>query len=582
MPNTTPNLALPEIIAAQAQKHVTHNEALRALDALVQLAVLDRDLAAPPGSPVDGQRWLIATSASGAWAGHSHHIASWQDGGWEFYPPQTGWLAYVVDEGALLAWTGSAWVDAITALTSLNNMLLLGVGTSADSTNPFSAKLNNALWVAKTVAEGGDGNLRYKLSKESAAKTLSLLFQDNYSGRAEIGLTGDDDFHFKVSPDGSSWLDALLIDKTTGRVTISQGFANPPAPFDAMAQVNLALNGDHIVSQENGDTAVTGIGSAGGVETYITDQFKIRAKGSLRVSGQRITSISLPGVKYALRTTVTTTQSSLGSGDYLQVSQPIEGYRALRLALGTSGAFPIAIGVYVRSSVTGTFAVELSNSARNRSICKLVTISAANTWTWLAFSGAAGSGQTAFPGDTSGTWLSDNDVGLRVDITLAAGSSMVGSADAWAAADVMSTSAQTNLAATASATFDVTTLCAFGGIELPPAARVPLILRPYSQVFDDCLRYFQKVDTAIDPYLIYVDAYSQSGSYLIQTLAFPKGMRTTPSGSLSGSWSLSNCGTPGVTMTPDYAQFASAVSGSGRANFQLAAASIYSFNARLV
>src|SRR5665647_2674519 len=146
-------------------------------------------------------------------------IAAWQDGAWQFSAPQTGWLAFVVDEGALLAWTGSAWADAITALTSLNNMMLLGVGTMADTTNPFSAKLNNVLAVAKTVAEGGSGDLRYKLSKESAGNTLSMLFQDNYSGRAEIGLTGDDNFHFKVSPDGSAWYDGIVINKTTGAVS---------------------------------------------------------------------------------------------------------------------------------------------------------------------------------------------------------------------------------------------------------------------------------------------------------------------------------------------------------------------------
>lgn len=216
----TPNLALPEIAAAQAQKHVTHNEALRVLDSLVQLAVLDRDLSAPPGSPAEGQRWIVKPAGSGSWAGHANHIAAWQDGAWTFHVPGTGWLAYVADEGALLAWTGTAWVDAIAAMTSLNNMTLLGVGTTADATNPFSAKLNNTLWTAKTVAEGGDGDLRYKLSKESAAKTLSLLFQDNFSGRAEIGLTGDDDFHFKVSADGASWLDALVIDRASGGVSL--------------------------------------------------------------------------------------------------------------------------------------------------------------------------------------------------------------------------------------------------------------------------------------------------------------------------------------------------------------------------
>ncbi len=136
--------------------------------------MLDRDLTAPPGSPAEGQRWIVKATGTGAWAATDNAIAAWQDGAWQFSAPQTGWLAYVVDEGALLAWTGSAWADAISALTSLNNMTLLGVGTIADGSNPFSAKLNNTLFVAKTVAEGGTGDMRYKLSKESAAKTLSL------------------------------------------------------------------------------------------------------------------------------------------------------------------------------------------------------------------------------------------------------------------------------------------------------------------------------------------------------------------------------------------------------------------------
>lgn len=217
----TANLALPCIEGSQAQKHVTHNEALRVLDTLVQLAVLDRDLTAPPGSPAEGQRWIVKTGATGAWTSHVDAIAAWQDGAWQFSTPRTGWLAYVVDESMLLAWNGSAWVDAIGALspTALNNMTLLGVGTTADTTNPLSAKLNNTLFAARTVTEGGDGNLRYKLSKESAAKTLSFLFQDNYSGRAEIGLTGDDDFHFKVSADGTTWRDGIVIAASTGAVT---------------------------------------------------------------------------------------------------------------------------------------------------------------------------------------------------------------------------------------------------------------------------------------------------------------------------------------------------------------------------
>jgi hypothetical protein len=220
----TPHLGLPTIEAAQAQKHVTHNEALRMLDALVMLAVLDRDLSAPPPSPAEGDRYIVKTTGTGAFAGKSNKIAHFADGGWSFYSPQAGWVCYLVDEDTLVAWNGTAWSDFFATVTSIQNLVLLGVGTTADATNPMSAKLNNALWAAKTVAEGGDGHLRYKLSKESAAKTLSFLFQDNFSGRAEIGLTGDDDFHFKVSADGSTWIEALLVDHATGSTKVNNGF----------------------------------------------------------------------------------------------------------------------------------------------------------------------------------------------------------------------------------------------------------------------------------------------------------------------------------------------------------------------
>ncbi len=226
----TVNLALPCIEGSQAQKHVTHNDALRILDTLVQLAVLDRDLTAPPGTPAEGQRWIVKSGATGAWAGHNNAIAAWQDGAWQFSAPKTGWVAFVADEGTLLVWNGTAWGDFFSTVTSVQNLALLGVGTTADSTNPLSAKLNNMLLTAKTVAEGGDGNLRVKLNKESAAKTLSFLFQDNFSGRAEVGLTGDDDFHFKVTPDGSTWLEAILIDRSTGTVRFPSNLALPVVP----------------------------------------------------------------------------------------------------------------------------------------------------------------------------------------------------------------------------------------------------------------------------------------------------------------------------------------------------------------
>jgi hypothetical protein len=214
----TNNLALTYIDGPLVEWWATLNRNLGRLDSLVQIAVLDRDLATPPATPSEGERWIVAASPTGDWIGHASHVAAWQDGRWLFGVPQVGWIAFAVDEGTLLTWNGTAWGDFFSTVTSIQNLARLGVGTTADATNPLSAKLNNALWAARTVAEGGSGDLRTKLSKESASNTLSLLLQTNFSGRAEIGLAGDDDLRIKVSPDGSSWLDALVVNRSTGRI----------------------------------------------------------------------------------------------------------------------------------------------------------------------------------------------------------------------------------------------------------------------------------------------------------------------------------------------------------------------------
>lgn len=104
----TPNLTLPLMAAAQAQKHVTHNEALRVLDSIVQLAVV-AVTSSPPGSPAEGERHIVGGSATGAFAGHATEIAVWQSGGWVFVVPQVGWRAWDIGAEALRVWTGTAW-----------------------------------------------------------------------------------------------------------------------------------------------------------------------------------------------------------------------------------------------------------------------------------------------------------------------------------------------------------------------------------------------------------------------------------------------------------------------------------------
>ena len=204
MSDTSTHLGLPYLLAAQAQKHVTHNEALRLLDAMVQLSVLDRARTTPPASPADGDRHLVASGATGLWAGWDLNVAFWVDGVWLRLVPRLGWRAWVEDEGLLLVYDSAGWIGTTPA--ALQNMALLGVGTTADATNPFSAKLNAALWTAKTLAEGGTGDLFYTMNKEAAADDLGLTLQSNFVTKALVGLFGSDSFRLAVSADGSTFL----------------------------------------------------------------------------------------------------------------------------------------------------------------------------------------------------------------------------------------------------------------------------------------------------------------------------------------------------------------------------------------
>ena len=264
----SPNLSLPYIAQGQAQKEVTHNDALNLLDAVVQLAVLDRDLATPPGSPAQGARYLVAASPTGAWAGHANHIAEWLDGAWRFFAPGIGWLAWVVDEGAILAWNGIAWVNAPAVISALQ---MLGILTAADSTNRLAVKANGALFSHDDVTPG-TGHMRITMNKSDAAKDVGFTFQDAFSTRALFGLLGDDNFTIKVSADGSAFTTSIVIDKTNGHVGIN-------CPPDSNNW--LAINADGVLFNKDasGDMRLTINKSASGKDAGFTfqDDFSTRA-----------------------------------------------------------------------------------------------------------------------------------------------------------------------------------------------------------------------------------------------------------------------------------------------------------------
>lgn len=111
----TPRLEMPEISESQASKYLTHNSALRILDALVQAAVIDKDLFVPPVSPSDGDTYIVATtdSTSGDWENHDDEIAYYQSSSWIFVTAIEGWRVYVQDEGVYYTFWGASigWAE---------------------------------------------------------------------------------------------------------------------------------------------------------------------------------------------------------------------------------------------------------------------------------------------------------------------------------------------------------------------------------------------------------------------------------------------------------------------------------------
>ena len=213
MSDISANLSLPFVQPAQAQKHVTVNEALLRLDALVQLGVADRTLTTPPRAVTEGARYIVPAGATGDWAGHENKIALRTDVGWQFFSPQPGWCAYVLSEGAQVAWKDGAWQPVGIA----GSLPLLGINGSADTTNRLTVASDAVL----LTHAGSDQML--KVNKATSGDTASLLFQSGWTGHAEMGLAGSNDFAVKVSADGATWFKGLSVAAATGVAHMAQG-----------------------------------------------------------------------------------------------------------------------------------------------------------------------------------------------------------------------------------------------------------------------------------------------------------------------------------------------------------------------
>lgn len=208
----TARLGLPYLIASQAQKHVTHNDALRDLDALVQLAAKDIGINAMPSAPEEGDRYIIGREPVGDWAFYADHLASYQDGYWAYFTPREGWQCWLESTASIYIFTEDAWLEVTSGGADI-----LGVNTEADSTNRLAVK-SDAVLLSHDDVTPGNGDMRLTLNKAEDAGTTSLLFQTGYSGRAELGLVGDNALSLRVSHNGADWQNGFAIDPQTAAV----------------------------------------------------------------------------------------------------------------------------------------------------------------------------------------------------------------------------------------------------------------------------------------------------------------------------------------------------------------------------
>tara|TARA_R110000787_G_scaffold200119_2_gene311157 strand:+ start:2354 stop:3733 length:1380 start_codon:yes stop_codon:yes gene_type:complete len=233
MNNSSPKLDLPFIQPAQAQKHVTHNEAIKRLDVLVQAVVEDAALTSPPAGATEGDSYIVAPGGINAWEARDGEIATFYNNSWDFITPQKGWSVYVKNTDGPVTYTGATWVDGSQILRPSQ----LGVSAEPDDTNRLSVSSDATLF-----NHNGAGH-QLKLNKAGSADTASLLFQNGFAGRAEMGISGNDSWSLKVSPDGSTWREAIQVDPVLNTISLSP--MNSPRLLlgDASAEINVPVTG---------------------------------------------------------------------------------------------------------------------------------------------------------------------------------------------------------------------------------------------------------------------------------------------------------------------------------------------------
>jgi hypothetical protein len=212
------------------------------------------------------------------------------------------------------------------------------------------------------------------------------------------------------------------------------------------------------------------------------------------------------------------------------IFQPIEGLNVADLNWGTANAAAVTISFWVRSSLTGSFGGSLRNSAVNRSYPFGFTISAANTWEQKSVTVA---------GDTTGTWLTTNGVGIYLTFDLGSPSGNRGTAGSWAAANYVGVTGATSVVGTSGATFYIT------GVQLEKGSvATPFEYRPYGQELALCQRY-----AFVNSGALPAGYWTSGGSNFNAVVTFPVSMRTAPAITLKTAGTVVNAAGNDGTIT---------------------------------
>jgi hypothetical protein len=274
---------------------------------------------------------------------------------------------------------------------------------------------------------------------------------------------------------------------------------------------NRIINGDMRVDQRNAGVEVNPAVN----QTYYLDRWiAISSAASKYKIGQNAGAVTPPTGYTSYLGLTSLSAYTVGSGEVFAVRHKIEGLNVSDLAWGTASAATVTLSFWVRSSLTGTFGGALTNSASDRSYPFTYTISVANTWEQKT---------VTIAGDTSGTWLTTNGIGINVTFSIGASSTVSGTAGAWAAASYASATGATSVVGTSGATFYVT------GVQLEVGTvATPFERQIYNVQLAQCQRYYYRV-TAAGSSRNFGVGYVTSTTLAEAVQPFPVTMRDEPS-----------------------------------------------------